>query len=725
MQQVTTVPAQRPAPAPRPGAATPEDKLALTELLLASEEAEEGAQHCLDWLGKHLGVKRGLCAAVDGEGGRLVALAAYGMPVPSADEWTVELDERDHPLVTALSQVEPAPLSLDGGGRGRPVRSLFDGSPVLVVPLRGLIGDQQSPGGLLLLTPALPEIAREVRWVADVLGQRLVRLSWYRRILRERTLLHSLINAVPDPILLTNAEGRMAIANSGAEALLASKEDESEGRRQAVALNNMLFSAALGRGAVKELEPERRELGLVDPTEGSDLLFELLSTVTSDPREGTGIVSVLRNVTDLRRATQAIEEGYGKLRLAEAAVRAERDRLDLIIDSVGDPILVTDPGGNLLLMNSPAERLFTLSAGASREEAARVRANDANFTSFVSNVFFGVADQRYRGGISLVDPQTGGVVPVEAVSGKILSGQGELIGVVTILHDRTEALERERLYARLERAKEELEEKIREATAELIRQNELLRRQAIELEQASALKSQFLANVSHELRTPLNAVLGYTSILLKGVTGALTEGQRDNLVRINSNARHLVSIINDILDISRIEAGRMPLRVSEFRLPQLVGEVTEELEPLILRSRLSVTTDLPPRLPAIRSDRQKVKQVLLNLLSNAIKFTPAGTVKVSAVYLRANRETWISITDTGIGIAGADQQRIFEDFRQADNSPTRQFGGTGLGLSIARRLARMLGGDIRVRSTLGQGSTFTLQLPVKAGDRSKEHSREY
>jgi len=304
-------------------------------------------------------------------------------------------------------------------------------------------------------------------------------------------------------------------------------------------------------------------------------------------------------------------------------------------------------------------------------------------------------------------------MPVEAIAGKILSEHGELTAVVTILHDRREAIEKAKLYEQLKQASDELERRIQAATADIAQQNELLRRQAIELEQASALKSQFLANMSHEFRTPLNAMLGYTSMLLQGVAGPVGGGVKRQLGRIESNGRHLLTIINEILDISRIEAGRMPLQLSRVAIPELIAEVKAELEPIILRSKLTVTIDVPPRMQPIRSDRQKVKQIVLNLLSNAIKFTHHGTICILARVNAAEKTILISVKDTGIGIAASDLDRIFEDFRQLDNSPTRAYGGTGLGLSICRRLALMLDGEVSVRSEVGKGSTFTLTLPLK------------
>ena len=284
---------------------------------------------------------------------------------------------------------------------------------------------------------------------------------------------------------------------------------------------------------------------------------------------------------------------------------------------------------------------------------------------------------------------------------------------MTILHDLTEAIEKGRLYEQLKHASAELERKVQEATAELAQQNELLRRQQIGLEQASALKSQFLANMSHEFRTPLNAILGYTHMLLNGVTGAVSETQKKGLTRIDSNSRHLLALINDILDITRIEAGRMPLNVTSFAIPELVNEVMSELEPIIKRSNLEVSARAAGKLPTLKSDRQKVKQIVLNLLSNALKFTPEGSVTITARYDARSRMINIAVRDTGVGIAADDQVKVFEDFRQLDSSPARGYGGTGLGLSICRRLAQMLEGTIELESAVGRGSTFVLSLPTR------------
>src|SRR5437762_10153315 len=696
----------------RSGAEAPRDaaaRLALVELLLFSDDAEECARATVDWLAERGGARKSICALIDTESGTLKHVAAAGVSEGQIESLHLAFEAPDHPLVFALAGREPVSL----GKRRAPDSWRCD---FLAFPLP-LSEAREARQGLLLVSPARCE--PEARWAAEMLGQKIARLraaaataESAHKVQRERELLLNIVNASPDPILLTDPEGRMIISNARADALFSSKEGESEGRHRAVTLNNMMFSAALSQQAIDESGAVRRELLLVSPSEGSDLLFELLSSVVQHPREGTCVVSILRNVTDLRAATEQIEENYRRLKIAETDVRAERDRLDLVIDSVADPILVTDSSGKILLMNSPAERLFTAPESDETAEAERaVRSNDAHFSSFVSNLFLTGKGLRWRGEISLIAPSTLEGLRVEAGAGKVLSEHGEVAAVVTILHDRTEALEKARLYEQVKAASEQLEEKVREATGELVRRNELLQRQHFELEQASQLKSQFLANMSHEFRTPLNAILGYTSMLLQGVSGDMSPPQKNKMLRVDSNARHLLSIINDILDISRIEAGKMPLHLEEVELAALVGELLAEVEPLIQKARLQVLTDLQPGLQPAWSDRQKVKQIVLNLLTNAIKFTPLGHVKVIVRGDEERREVRIAVEDTGIGIAPQDHDRVFEDFRQADNSVTREYGGAGLGLAICRRLAKMLDGRIELVSNVGAGSSFTLVIP--------------
>jgi PAS domain S-box-containing protein len=698
----------------------------LEYFLVHAEDLGRCAQASLEWLARHAGIRQAACLAVDHEANTLVGIAGLGGSMDGIELFSWPLSDIRDPLVAALSSAVPVVFK-PGRGNGHATRALpttaLGANTFTAIPMRSMREKSGASLGLLLLRPPGPATP-EVAWLATVLGEKIDQVRGrgslseeVKRLRRERALFFTIINAVTDPILLTDTEGRLIVANSRAEKLFAAGEEENEGRRRAVSLNNMLFSAALSRGAMTETGgPDARELVLVDPSDGSDLMFEVLSTIVEDPREGTGVVSVLRNITDLRRATEQIEENYQKLRVAEVAARAERDRLNLIIDSVADPIIVTDPGGGTVLMNAPAEELFTFSTDAPEAAQRTVQSNDAHFSSFISGLLLGVTGPGAirRGEIGLVNPVTLRSVPVEAIAGKVLTESGELTAVVTILHDRTEALERAKLYEQLRAGADELQARVQAATAELAQQNELLRRQAIELEQASRLKSQFLANMSHEFRTPLNAILGYTHMLLQGVAGDLLPTVRRQLTRIDSNGRHLLQIINEILDITRIEAGKMPMQISRFNVNELIPEVMAELDAVIARSKLTVSPKLQPEMPHVLSDRQKVKQVVVNLLSNAIKFTHQGGIEIAVGYDRREELASIAVRDTGIGIAPENHEKVFEDFRQVEESPARQYGGTGLGLAICRRLAATVGGRITLHSKLGEGSTFTLVFPVNA-----------
>jgi GAF domain-containing protein len=227
---------------------------------------------------------------------------------------------------------------------------------------------------------------------------------------------------------------------------------------------------------------------------------------------------------------------------------------------------------------------------------------------------------------------------------------------------------------------------------------------------ASQHKSQFLANMSHELRTPLNAILGYAELLVDGIYGALPDRPKGVLERIQNNGKHLLALINDVLDLAKIEAGQLTLTLEDYALPEVVRSVVTATEPLATSKGLSFTATLQDNMPMGHGDARRLSQVLLNLVGNAIKFTDAGEVAISASSV--NDQFVLSVSDTGAGIADADQDRIFGEFQQVDNTNTRNKGGTGLGLAISKRMVEMQGGTISVASVLGQGSTFRVVLPV-------------
>jgi GAF domain-containing protein len=231
-----------------------------------------------------------------------------------------------------------------------------------------------------------------------------------------------------------------------------------------------------------------------------------------------------------------------------------------------------------------------------------------------------------------------------------------------------------------------------------------------QLEEASQHKSQFLANMSHELRTPLNAILGYTELMADGAYGEPSEKMLGILKRLEANGRHLLGLINDVLDLSKIEAGQLELELADYSLQDIAQTVRSTLEPLAADKKLGFKLELAPQLPPGRGDGRRLTQVLINLVGNAIKFTDAGEVAIKA---EANNGSFhVSVRDTGPGISAADQAKLFQEFQQADNAITRKKGGTGLGLAISKRIIEMHGGRIWVESQPGEGSTFAFTLPV-------------
>ena len=232
-----------------------------------------------------------------------------------------------------------------------------------------------------------------------------------------------------------------------------------------------------------------------------------------------------------------------------------------------------------------------------------------------------------------------------------------------------------------------------------------------ELEIASQHKSQFLANMSHELRTPLNAILGYTELVLDCIYGDVPERARTVLVRVQSNGKHLLGLINDVLDLSKIEAGQLDLSLDDYSIRDVVHSVFSVVEPLAEEKHLALKVELPNDLPVAHGDERRLAQVLLNLVGNAIKFTDSGEVVIKAA--ASNGHYTLSVQDTGPGISPSDQVKIFEEFQQADTSSTKTKGGTGLGLSIAKRIVNLHGGRIWVSSELGSGSTFFIDVPIK------------
>jgi PAS domain S-box-containing protein len=694
------------------------------------------------------GAERGHLLRLDGQQEHLVSAACVGGDL-SSPRASIPVGDLSHPLVLSALTLVPAIGTEDPAGRllvsvpvwtALPLPQPRGRGTLPVLPLaraKELLDDRgmrllpaserrfaSAPGGVVVIEAAVPE--RELAALTSLVllaGPIVARLGALQesrdameRLAQQRERLTLMVDSLPDPIVITNSSNDIIAQNARAERLLDAKEGDSTGRRRAIELNNLLFTSFLAKAVMTgSQQGGARELNLVDPDEGNDLLFEVLAHPL---RERVGpqdaVLSVLRDVTDLRRAANELERQVQRVRLAEMKATSERDRLNLILENVADPILVTDERANIILMNEQAERLFEVRDASQRSPrlVQAVRGNDTKFTSFISEFALLDASAR-RERMTLVHPTSGIELPVEVVSGKIKNDRGEPIAIVSVLHDLTKEVEIERLYEQLKTFNSELEERIRSATADLAEQNTRLQWQSQEVERATRLKSEFLASMSHELRTPINALIGYSALLIDGVLGEVNERQRDALTRGRAAAEHLLALINDILDLAKIEAGKMPLHLEEVALQDVISEVSQQIEPMIRKKQLDFVVDIADDCPPLFTDRTKVRQILLNLLSNAAKFTNRGRVAVIARCMPSADAVRIDVTDTGIGIREKDLQAIWEDFRQVDQSRTREFGGTGLGLSITRKLLERLGGLVEVQSDYGEGSTFSVVLPLR------------
>ena len=369
-------------------------------------------------------------------------------------------------------------------------------------------------------------------------------------------------------------------------------------------------------------------------------------------------------------------EDIGERKKLEEEIRRQKDYFEALFINSPVAVATADLDANVVSWNPMAEQLF----GYTQEEVIGRQLDDlvANDPTIRDEALGYSRQALTRGRVHATTTRTrkdGSVVDVEVLALPVTVGD-EDVGFIVIYHDIGE----------LQKAR-------REAEA------------------ANQAKSEFLANMSHELRTPLNAIIGFTRIVKRQCKDILPEKHSDNLEKVLVSANHLLGLINDVLDLSKIEAGRAEVQPVTFDAAALVDTCLRTVQPLVKGDRLRLEKEIEPDLPPLFTDQHKVRQILINLLSNAVKFTEDGSITVSAQ--RRENMLALAVTDTGIGIPQDAQEHIFDEFRQVDSSVTRQHGGTGLGLSISRQLARLLGGDLAVESTFGVGSTFTATIPIR------------
>jgi PAS domain S-box-containing protein len=426
----------------------------------------------------------------------------------------------------------------------------------------------------------------------------------------------------------------------------------------------------------------------------------------------------------------AIEIAFYKHSM-EKKLRDSYEWFATTLRSIGDAAIVTDKNGIIIFMNPVAETLtgWKMDEGLNKKLTDVFRIVNRDTRRTVENPAEKVLREGAGVGLanhSVLISKDGKEIPIDDSAAPIKDDQGDVIGVILVFRDVTE---RERAAEQLQRAHDELEKRVAERTADLeavncrlkkeIKQRRLaeerLREKNIELKRANQAKDKFLANMSHELRTPLNAIIGFTGTLLMRLPGPLTVEQENQLRNISTSANHLLLIINDILDLAKIESGKVDLYPEPISCQSVIKEIMDTLGHAASSKGIRLGCDLPGEDMTVCTDRRALSQILINLVSNAIKFTQKGevTIKLRRYIDNDSKRTEFSVSDTGMGIREEDRERLFLAFEQAEQAACLCHEGTGLGLYLSRKMADMLGGSIECQSEYGKGSTFTLVLDEK------------
>ena len=492
------------------------------------------------------------------------------------------------------------------------------------------------------------------------------------KLQRERQWIESIMKSVADPIVLTDLDNEILLQNRRAEELFSGSANAGEGKRRALKMNDLLFSAYLSSATVSSSEVIQRDITLVDPIEGSDIHFEVISTPAANARgEPLGLVSIFRDVTDLREANDELARNFGKLQHAESESRRERDRLDLIIENVGHPIVVCDSAGNFILFNRRAELLFQENESFRSSAAAAVRTNAVKLTSFISGLA-SASETGRQAEIELIDPESGRSLPMEITAREVLDATGQVTAVVSILHDLTEIRELER--RRVEQ-------------------------QLFESEKLAAV-GRLAASIAHEVNNPLEAIKNALYLMQTS-----SDEKNSRFLEIARKETERVShIIRQMLGLAR-----KPGEVDWVDVNQLLEETLVLLEKKMRQLRIRITRSFDESLPKIRARADQLRQVFLNLIINAQQAIEGdGEIVISTSrYGQALQPSiLIQLSDSGVGIAEDDLHRIFDPFFSTGKK------GTGLGLWVTQDIVRQHGGRIEVSSEVGRGTVFGIVLQV-------------
>jgi protein-histidine pros-kinase len=493
------------------------------------------------------------------------------------------------------------------------------------------------------------------------------------KVQREAKLLEArfrdLLESTPDAIVMVNVTGRIVLVNSQAERVFGYERAELLGQAVEVLLPHRYRGAHLGHRSGFFGAPRTRTMGagleLYGLRKGGTEFPVEISLSPIHTEEGEMVMSAIRDITDRKRADQKFKD---------------------LLEAAPDAMVIVDRDGSIVLVNSQAVKLFGWSRtellGQKIELLVPERFN-ARHPEHRHRFFVEPRTRSMGEGLDLYGlRKDGSEFPVEISLSPLQTEEG--LFVSSAIRDVTER-------KRIER---------------------VLRDKNLELENAALVKDRFLASMSHELRTPLNAIIGFTGTLLMKLPGPLNPEQDKQLRIVQTGARHLLSLINDLLDVAKLSANKVSLNIEALDCRSIVAEVAATLEPEAGRKGLAFSVRAPAQAVTLRTDRRAFSQILINLVGNAIKFTPAGSVEVVLEETPSpqGRTVQVRVRDTGPGIAPQEQARLFEAFSRVETADRRHHEGTGLGLHLSRKLVEALGGSVGFESAEGQGSTFTVEF---------------
>jgi len=659
----------------------------------SGRDPRETLEPMLDDLVRGLGYDKAVVLVYDEKTASLRGLFGWNVTDDQARRLVVGVAGSDNPLVVALrtgapQRVDPGDGATLDENTGASLADMGIGGFV-AAPLRSAMGRSDGPRAVVLLArkdgireadlerlvPFARQASAALTREQDV--QLLRRASESHAV--EKEWLWWMVNSVADPVLVTDGQNDILHLNRRAEHLFRSSDEDSAGKRRAVWMNNFLFTAALSAWNLDTASrATNREVTLVDPVEGTELIYEVITMPALNHRIGErGVVSVLKDVTDIRHMTEELARSAERIQTADLQIRAERDRLDLVLRSVPNPIIVVDNENEIITLNAAAQRLFAPTLAAGRHDQIAL-ANDARFSSFLSQLRLEPSSTR-RGEVMLTDPETEEHLEMEVTAADVRGPHGSVVATVSAMQDvgRLRELERRRL------------EQVLFDTEKL------------------AATGRLAASIAHEINNPLEAVQNSLYLLSRAVPDESPE--RSFLDIATRETQRMSRILRQMLGFYRPTTSMGPTDVNA-----LVLEAETLVAKRLRETGVRIEKELLPDLPLIRASADQLKQVLLNLYLNATEAMPTGGRLIVATHTgggeldaHAADVVRIDVRDTGSGISDEAIARIFEPFFS-----TKMEKGTGLGLWVSHGIVQAHGGTLKVRSRPGQGTTFTITLPI-------------